>query len=187
MKRRPVLTGALAALTALIWALAALVTYGGQDDEAFQPGTHRNLPPISATPGTVVIDDPSVPFTFAVPEGFAIDPTADRLELVPESWLPTPAMLQVWWTSGVDDFDTRDWDDLGPTGPTVIDRIERDDYRLITTYAEPDQSPGSRNYHLFHGTHSVHIATEPPDYRDTYDKTVLTHAAESLIATLHFR
>lgn len=186
MKRRPLLTGTLAALTALVWSLAALVTFGGQDDEAFQPGAARNLPPISSGPGTVVIDEPGLPFTFAVPEGFAIDPAAEHLELVPESWLPTPAVIRMSWTTSTADFDDLDWPILEPTGEPVVDHLTRNGYRAVIS---SPGAPGSGRftYRLYQGLHAVTITAEPPASIDTYDTSVLPRAVDALTWSLRFR
>lgn len=187
MKRRPLLTGALAALTALVWALAALITFGGQDDEAFQPGAARNLPPISSGPGTVVIDRPGLPFTFTVPQGFAIDPAAKHLELIPETWLPTPAVIRMSWTTSTGDFDDLDWPNLEPAGETVVDHLTRNGYRAVISDPGSPQPSGHFTYRLYQGTHSVTITAEPPASTDTYDTTVLPRAVDALAWSLHFR
>lgn len=186
-------TGLMVFVAVLLWILAWLVTPSTGDAAA--PGGARDLPPIAVAPGTKTVDDPAQPYVLTVPTGFAVKPfpVPGAVELVPESWLPTPARITVTATELAFDTTPMSTSELAassevagggpaPSAGTLITTYESGGARVIVS------ALGSgRLYSVCHGRTVVRVHTTPPDPRDAYDPAVLPRAAEAVIAALVFR
>ena len=186
-------TGLMAFAAVLLWILAWLVTPSTGDSAA--PGGARNLPPIAVAPGTAAVDDPAQPYVLTVPTGFAVKPfpVPGAVELVPESWLPTPARITVTATELAYDTAAMSTAELAASSEIAGGGPAPAEGTLITTYETGGARVivsalgGGRLYSVCRGRTVVHVHTVPPDERDTYDPNVLPRAAETVVASLTFR
>lgn len=182
MKRRPIRTAVLLAVTALVWFLAVQVTFH-TEDLAAPPGTGRHLPHIDVRPGTTPVDAPL--YTFTVPTGFAVDPRTG--DLLPVSWLPTPARITHHAaTVAVDTGELSDAElatsaEANPGGPPagVVDTYPLGDFRVVVT-------EHGRVHTAYHGRTVLTVTAIPPDPADVFDPTVLPAAVDVVLRGLGF-
>lgn len=187
MKRRPVRTGILLAVTALVWFLAVKTNFPA-DESPPATGAARHLPPIDVGPGgpLVTVDDPAC--TFTVPTGFAVAP--DTGALVPVSWLPTDASITYAATTvAVDTDDLSDAElltsaDANPAGlPSgMTETFALSDFRVVVVSGATE-----RVYTAYHGRTVVAFTSNPPvGGLNVFDPEVFPAAVRAILGSLEF-
>ncbi len=163
------------------------------------------LPVLHPTASGVVIDDPGLEFSTALPAGFSIVPNISGrstvLELVPEAWLPTNARVAIEIkdlkndTSDLNDQQLRE--SLGPKagGPLYSYSIVAGAAELRTAdgrLALPVLDTYDSDKHVvrvlvFHGKAAYLVSAVPPGEATAAQLGAMREALNTLVTTMKFR
>jgi len=185
VKRHPIRTGILLAVTALVWLLAVKTNFPA-DESPPATGAARHLPHIDVGPGgpLVTAEDPA--YTFNVPTGFAVSP--DTGGLIPVSWLPTDARITHGATTvAIDTDELGDTElltstDANPDGLPAgrTETIAMSDFRVVVSESE-------HVYTAYHGRTVVTFTSTPPAPGiDVFDPAVFPTAMQFILGSLEF-
>ncbi|MEV0646797.1 hypothetical protein AB0I28_16190 [Phytomonospora sp. NPDC050363] len=194
MKRRPIRTAILIVITLAVWAAAFKLSFPAEQARV-DPNAGRHLPPIATGPGTHLVHDTGLDYTFTVPAGFAVHPESG--DLLPESWLPAFARItrenteSPVDTDGLGDEELAASAEANPPGDSlpadrgVLETFELNGFRVVV--AEwPLMRPGMLTYTAYHERSVITFTMIPPDPSYVYDPGVFPAAMDALLGSLEF-